>query len=71
MERIPFSVQKELKVEMLHLTERPTEKKKGGLWTWKSELAPAKEKQITFAYNVTHPVDSQVASTPDPRAAQQ
>ncbi|MDP6504720.1 MAG: mucoidy inhibitor MuiA family protein, partial [Planctomycetota bacterium] len=71
MERIPFSVQKELKVEMLHLTERPTEKKKGGLWTWKSELAPAKEKEITFAYNVTHPVDSQVASTPDPRAAQQ
>jgi len=70
MERIPFSNEKELKIEMLHMSERPTEKEKGELWTWKSELAPAKEKQITFAYTVTHPVENQVASTPDPLAAQ-
>lgn len=63
-ERIPFSENSAIAVELLPATTTPTEKQVGdkrGVLAWSFELAPATEKEIKLSYRIKWPGDRELA----------
>ena len=62
-ERVPFSENSAITVEMLSQSTPPTEKQVGdkrGVSAWSFELAPGAQKEIRIAYRIKYPGDREV-----------
>lgn len=62
-ERIPFSENSAITVELLQQTTPPSEKQVGdkrGVSAWSFELAPGAQKEIRLAYRIKYPGDREV-----------
>ncbi len=62
-ERIPFSENSAITVELLQQTTPPTEKQVGdkrGVSAWSFELAPGAQKEIRLAYRIKYPGDREI-----------
>lgn len=63
LERVPFSENSAITVELLQQTTPPTEKQVGdrrGVSAWSFELAPGAQKEIRLAYRIKYPGDREV-----------
>ncbi|WP_186419756.1 mucoidy inhibitor MuiA family protein [Bosea sp. CS1GBMeth4] len=63
IERVPFSENSAITVELLQQTTPPTEKQVGdkrGVSAWSFELAPGAQKEIRLAYRIKYPGDREV-----------
>lgn len=63
IERVPFSENRAITVELLSQSTPPTEKQVGdkrGVSAWSFELAPGAQKEIRLAYRIKYPGDREV-----------
>ncbi|WP_414472291.1 mucoidy inhibitor MuiA family protein [Microvirga sp. M2] len=71
MDRVPFSENQNLVVEMLRESTPPTESQvqdKRGVMAWSGEYAPGEQKEVRFGYLLKWPQDKQVTFETQPLA---
>jgi uncharacterized protein (TIGR02231 family) len=69
IDRVPFSENAALTVEVLRDITAPTERQsenKRGVMAWSSEYGPGEQKEIRFGYRIQWPADKSVVFAPKP-----